>query len=60
MLRTRSYTSRIGHVDRSGAGFYRNYPGGFAYRFRASVAEAHLDHVEGTAFADKPDAFCDL
>src|SRR4051794_18222878 len=51
VLRTRSYTRRSGHVD-------RNPCGGFAYR--ASVAEAHLDSVEGKALADKPDAFCDL
>ena len=51
MLRTHSYIRRIGHVD-------RNPCGGFAYR--ASVAEACLDHVEGKALAGKPDAFCDL
>src|SRR5436309_1057326 len=44
----------------SGGDFYRNYCDGFAHRFRASVAEAYLDHVDGKAFADKPDAFCDL
>jgi uncharacterized protein len=44
----------------SGGDFYRNYCDGFAHRFRASVAEAYLDHAEGKAFADRPDAFCDL
>jgi uncharacterized protein len=47
-------------ADRSGGDFYRNYCDGFAHRFRASVAEAYLDHAEGKAFAEKPDAFCDL
>jgi uncharacterized protein len=44
----------------SGGDFYRNYCDGFAHRFRASVAEAYLDHVDGKAFVDRPDAFCDL
>jgi len=47
-------------ADRSGGDFYRNYCDGFAHRFRASVAEAYIDHAEGKAFADRPDAFCDL
>lgn len=44
----------------SGGDFYRNYCDGFAHRFRASVAEAYLEHAEGKAFVDRPDAFCDL
>ena len=44
----------------SGGDFYRNYSVGFAHRFRASVAEAFLDHVDGKAFVDRPVAFCDL
>lgn len=44
----------------SGGDFYRNYCDGFAHRFRASVAEAYADHAGGVAFADRPDAFCDL
>jgi uncharacterized protein len=44
----------------SGGDFYRNYCDGFAHRFRASVAEAYLDHLDGKAFVDRPDAFCDL
>jgi uncharacterized protein len=44
----------------SGGDFYRNYCDGFAHRFRASVAEAYADHARGQAFADRPDAFCDL
>ena len=40
--------------------FNSNYCDGFAHRFRASVAEAYLDHADGKAFVDRPDAFCDL
>jgi uncharacterized protein len=44
----------------AGGDFYRNYCDGFAHRFRASVAEAYLDHAAGEAFVERPDAFCDL
>jgi uncharacterized protein len=44
----------------SGGDFYRSYCDGYAHRFRAAVAEAYHDHSSGKAFADRPDAFCDL
>jgi len=38
--------------------FYTNYCDGFAHRFRASVAEAYLDHVAGTEVEERQELLC--
>jgi uncharacterized protein len=40
--------------------FASNYCDGFAARFRASVAEAYLEHVSGTGPATVAERVCDL
>lgn len=46
-------------LDRNGQ-FNSNYCDGFAARFRASVAEAYLEHVSGTGPAAVRERVCDL
>jgi uncharacterized protein len=38
--------------------FYTNYCDGFAHRFRASVAEAYLDHLAGTEVEERQELLC--
>lgn len=40
--------------------FFTNYCDGYGARFRASVAEAYLDHVAGVAVAVNDEPICDM
>ena len=51
---------RVLALEQARKAFNSNYCDGFAYRFRASVAEAFLEHVSGAGLAPVQARVCDL